>query len=1175
MNERDLFMAALQIEDRAERCAFLDEASGEAGLRQRVEDLLQAFEQAGNFLHQPADPGATSDVSPAPLPNNLTESAGTLLGPYKLLEQIGEGGFGIVWKAKQQEPIRRKVALKVVKPGMDSSQVIARFEVERQALALMDHPNIARVLDAGQTRSGRPYFVMDLVRGVRITEFCDQGRLTPRERLELFAQVCQAVQHAHQKGLIHRDIKPSNVLVTLQEGTPLVKVIDFGIAKALGQQLTDRTLFTGFAQMIGTPLYMSPEQAALSNVDVDTRSDVYSLGVLLYELLTGITPFTRERLRDVGYDEMRRIIREEEPPKPSTRISTLGQAATTVSAQRKSDPKRLSQLFRGELDWIVMKALEKDRNRRYETANGFARDVQRYLADEPVLACPPSAWYRFGKFARRNKRSLLAAGLVLVALVGGIVGTTWGMLRARAAQQAETQRAEGERQAKQQALEREAETQAVLDFVENKILAAARPRDQAGGQGYDVKLAEAVKAALPFVEKSFTDRPLIEAWLRMTMGTSFLYLGDANTASVQCETARRLYTDHRGPDHPDTLGCMNNLALSYHTAGRMQEALKLREETLQRRKAALGSDHPHTLTSMMTLAESYAPAGRTQEAIKLHEETLRLTKAKFGPDHPDTLGSMNNLANSYSAAGRMQEALKLHEETLPLCKAKLGPDHPVTLTSMMNLAASYHVAGRTQEALKLYEETLQRRKAKQGPDHPHTLMTMIDLATSYEAAGRTREALDLREETLPLCKAKLGPDHPVTLTSMMTLATSYHAAGRTQEALKLGEETLQRRKATLGPDHLDTLRSMNNLANSYSAAGRTQEALKLHEETLPLFKARLGPDHPVTLTSMTNLANSYEAAGRTQEALKLREETLQRRKATLGPDHLDTLASMIALATSYDAASRIQEAVKLREEMFQVIKARFGPDHPNTWLAMNNLALSCITAGQPAKGVPILKDALTLRERRGKEAPGNSQEQSYLAWTHGLIGEAEQAQLHYAAAVQAYARSVEMLEKLDQAGELKDAYLAARLKLYRQWLVLCRKAERAVKDLDFALQQPAVEVPVLLDMRLRYLLKEQKLSAAVESAARMKERAGDNAAHLYNAACAYALCAAAKQANSPGTGAPGSERLAQEAMALLKQAVARGYKDAAHMKQDNDLDALRQRPDFQKLLADLKEAKKD
>jgi WD40 repeat protein/serine/threonine protein kinase len=427
MTERDLFLAALQRPDPAGRAAFLDGAcGGDAALREQVEALLREHEQLGSFLEPSAPALAATLDEPA------GEWPGTVVGPYKLLEQVGEGGFGVVFMAEQTQPVRRKVALKVLKPGMDSKQVVARFEAERQALAIMDHPNIAKVFDGGATASGRPYFVMELVKGVPITDFCDQHQLTPRQRLELFLSVCQAVQHAHQKGVIHRDLKPSNVLVSRYDTTPVVKVIDFGVAKALGQQLTDKTVFTGLAQMIGTPLYMSPEQAGMSDLDVDTRSDVYSLGVLLYELLTGTTPFTREQFKQATYDEMRRIIREEEPPKPSTRISTLGQAATTLSAQRQSDPKRLSRLFRGELDWVVMKALEKDRNRRYETASAFAADVERYLSDEPVLACPPSAWYRFRKFARRNRPALVtatAAALVVVAAVAGLAASNFLIAR--------------------------------------------------------------------------------------------------------------------------------------------------------------------------------------------------------------------------------------------------------------------------------------------------------------------------------------------------------------------------------------------------------------------------------------------------------------------------------------------------------------------------------------------------------------------------------------------------------------------------------------------------------------------------------------------------------------------------------------------------------------------------
>jgi tetratricopeptide (TPR) repeat protein len=415
--------------------AFLDRAcAGQPDLRGRVEALLEAHREVGTAQHRELAEGAgPSPVATVDEPP-VRERPGDVIGSYKLLEQIGEGGFGVVFMAEQQRPVRRKVALKVLKAGMDTRQVVARFEAERQALAIMDHPNIAKVHDGGVTPSGRPYFVMELVKGAPITEFCDQNHLTPRQRLELFVPVCAAVQHAHHKGIIHRDLKPSNILVVMHDTTPVVKVIDFGVAKAVGQELTDKTLFTGFAQMIGTPLYMSPEQAGQSGLDIDTRSDIYSLGVLVYELLTGTTPFAKDRFKGVGYDEMRRIICEEDPPNPSTRLAQSTETLPTISAKRLMEPAQLTRLVRGDLDWIVMKALEKDRNRRYETANGFAMDIQRYLADEPVLACPPSAGYRLRKFARRNKRGLAVAGLVVFFLILLGSGAGWA-LRDRAARQ--------------------------------------------------------------------------------------------------------------------------------------------------------------------------------------------------------------------------------------------------------------------------------------------------------------------------------------------------------------------------------------------------------------------------------------------------------------------------------------------------------------------------------------------------------------------------------------------------------------------------------------------------------------------------------------------------------------------------------------------------------------------
>ena len=656
--------------------------------------------------------------------------------------------MGVVFLAEQEAPVRRAVALKVIKPGMDTAQVVARFEAERQALALMDHDHIARVFDAGMTDGGRPFFVMELVDGVPITEYCDRERMTPNGRLELFVTVCRAIQHAHQKGIIHRDIKPSNVLVTLRDGKPVPKVIDFGVAKATEQRLTEKTLFTAHGQMVGTPAYMSPEQASLSLQDVDTRSDIYSLGVMLYELLTGTTPIETTRLREASFIEIQRLIRDVEPPRPSSRLSSLGDSATIVAGNRATDPKPLSRLLAGDLDWIVMKALEKDRDRRYASAGTLAEDVGRYLRREAILARPPSTAYRLTRFADRHRGAVLAAAAVSASLLAGTTIATWQAVVATRAGNDAMAAAAAEHRAKQAAEAKEAEARAVLGFLENQILAAARPRGRDGGLGPDVTLRAAVDAAVPFVESSFKDQPLTEARLRMTLGNSYQYLGDGKASALQYEPARAIRTRLLGPDHPDTLDGIIQLGISYDMQGRVRESVELYEAILPICKVRFGPDARQTLRCMNNLAMGLYVMDRLEEAMNIHREVLAISRARYGPDDRSTLVTMINLANVYHALILYEDALKLREETVRLFGARYGPDDPDALMAMHNLGESFHALGRFADALRVDVETRSRRNIVLGVDHPDTLMSLWAMSRDLIRLRRGAEAVPILDECL-------------------------------------------------------------------------------------------------------------------------------------------------------------------------------------------------------------------------------------------------------------------------------------------------------------------------------------------------------------------------------------------------------------------------------------------
>ncbi len=832
------------------------------------------------------------------------EELGTVIGRYKLLEKVGEGGFGAVYVAEQREPVKRRVALKIIKLGMDTRQVTARFEAERQSLALMDHPNIARVFDGGATETGRPYFVMELVRGQRLTDYCDENNLSTEQRLDLFMQVCHAIQHAHQKGIIHRDIKPSNILVTVVDGQPVPKVIDFGVAKATHGQLTDQTVYTQLHHFIGTPAYMSPEQAQLSGVDVDTRSDIYSLGVLLYELLTGHTPFDARGLREAGLDEMRRIVREQEPPRPSARISTLDKAEqTTVAKRRQAEPASLTRLLRGDLDWIVMKCLEKERGRRYETASALAQDVQRHLGNRPIAARPPGKLYRLRKFGRRHRLSVAAGAAATLSLVIGLTVATVLFFRER---------------------EQAAIATAVSEFLQNDLLRQADSRVQAATEfkaNPNLTVREALERASQRIGERFKEQPMTELAIRLAVGDALRGIGHEARAVPHLLRALEISQTRLGPEHPETLRCMDKLGATYAEAGDLDRAVPLLEKTLKLRQARLGPDHPDTLATMNNLGSAYVHvAGKLEDAVRLLEQVVGRRKAVLGPDHPSTLDSMAWLGTANAYAGHLDRSVPLFEQTLKLRKARLGPDHPDTVASMNNLVAAYMDAGKPEKAVPLCEETLRFQLAIFGPNHPDTIASKHNLGAAYVTLGRLDEGMRLLEEVLQTRKVMSGADHPFTLMAVHRLVEAYTQAGRPEQALPLGEQAVQQATDKLGRDDFVTLRLMYALACAYQQAGKLEQALPLHEQTVDLAKAKLGPAHPQTLRSLERLAQAYAETGKLDRALPLFEEALKSERARLGPEHPDTLVTLANLAKCLlrqgdftNAEARARECLGLRQ----------------------------------------------------------------------------------------------------------------------------------------------------------------------------------------------------------------------------------------------------------------------
>ena len=799
-------------------------------------------------------------------------SAGETIGPYRLIRPLGEGGMGIVYLAEQVAPIRREVALKVIKPGMDSKRVIARFAAERQALAVMDHPCVSKVFDAGQTEDGRPFFVMEYVAGVPITEHCDRQALTTTERLELFVQVCDGVQHAHRKAIIHRDLKPSNVLVSLQDGVAVPKVIDFGVAKATAQTLTEATLYTEAGSVIGTPDYMSPEQVDVTAEDVDTRTDVYALGVMLYELLVGALPFPPRSLREGGLDGIRRMIREVEPPKPSTRLSTVDAESSAQTARhRRVDLATLRRQLSGELDWIVMKAIEKDRDRRYGSPAELAADVGRFLRHEPVLAGAPSTAYRVRKFVRRHRFGTATAAAATLALMG-FAGTLVVQAH-RISREAEAKRR-------------------VAEFLTELFEVS----DPGNARGDTVTARELLDRGAARIRGTLADDPSTRIELMATMGTVYSSLGLYTNAESLLQESLQARQQLLGSNDPETLRSAHDLARLRYRQGRVKEAEALYIRTLETRRRVLGPEHPDTLRSASDLARVLSQEGRYPESEAMARDTLDLQRRVLGPDHRDSVSSMANLAWTYQNLGRYAEAEALQRQVVDSRKRILGSAHPDTLAAMMGLAWTHQALGRYAESETLFREVIDIQKRVVGADHPDTLRSIASLASTYALQRRYKEGEALMRDVLEIQKRVLGPEHSDTLYSMNQLAIAYSGLGRHDEAARLHGEILDTDKRLLGPEHPNTLWAMNNVALTWERQGRYKEAESLHRETLDLRRRVLGPEHPESLTSMYNLAIALAHQHRYEEAETLNREVLDIQRRVLGPEHPKTLRSLYNLA---------------------------------------------------------------------------------------------------------------------------------------------------------------------------------------------------------------------------------------------------------------------------------------
>ena len=784
---------------------------------------------------QKADWAAASTVS---LDLDLGKRFGQLIGRYKIVRVLGEGGMGTVFLAEQDKP-KRLIALKIIRAGVASANLLRRFEHEAQVLGRLQHPGIAQIYEAGTADTGegaQPYFVMEYVRGRSLVEYAQTSQLGTRQRLELLAKICDAVQHAHQKGIIHRDLKPGNILVT-EEGQP--KILDFGVARATDADIQATTIQTDVGQLIGTIPYMSPEQAGGDVTELDTRSDVYALGVLGYELLAGRLPYD---LSEKMIHEAVRVIREDDP----TPLSSI------------------DRVFRGDVETIIAKALQKERTQRYQSASDLGSDIRRYLSDQPIVARPASVAYQLRKFTKRNKALVGGVAAVFVVLVGGIVTTSVALARESAQRSLAEQRQQQAEDARQEALRQADIAQTVNDFLNNDLLAAVAPSAKQG-KGKDVLMRDVLDEASKSIEEAsiaggrFEGKPLIEASIRATLGDTYWQLGEYAAAEPHLERARLLTRRELGEEHPDTLGSTDNLANLYADQGRYDRAEPLYLETLEIKKRVLGEEHPHTLNTMNNLAALYHRQAHFDEAEPLYVKTLEISKRVLGEEHLNTLHTMGNLAALYVDQGHYDKAEPLLVKTLEIKKRVLGEEHLDTLGSINNLALLYWNQGRYEEAEPLYLETLEIKKRVMGEEHPDTLATMYNLASLYMALGRYGETEPLYVKTLEIRKRVLGEEHPDTLFSINSLAELYHTQARYEEAATLFAQAVAGARKAWSATHWITGAGLGGYGKTLTALQRYEEAETALLEAHELIFAGLGPDHEYTIGVVESFADLYSA----------------------------------------------------------------------------------------------------------------------------------------------------------------------------------------------------------------------------------------------------------------------------------------------------------------------------